>query len=451
MNEQVQAILNELNRKAALDPQLRQIMKKIGKGKATLADTAALSDRASDLLGEVFGAAVLDIPEDVREAVCEGLLRERYDSMNETLAAVQTALDEAQGIHLTPQKAPFPTERVQQIAHSLLDPNAKPETIRRRANKPVATVAKSFHDDYIKTNAKLRNDLGLKPVIQRYGTDCCPWCSAVAGKYRFGEQPEDIFRRHDNCDCVIIYDTQVLRGQETDSGRSKTWEEVDPKEVAAQGFQPTVNTPDAARKLQENAVSGLTLSGERDIMTGRGSGTGSASETVHYSERIGKLNPDDKKAVAASLAEFERKYKDSSIEHCRVITKNGEVYEVHGDRYTVDTSLLGNLMNGSTNEHNHVTGESQYSFSWEDLIGSVNDGSTNALAFDEKFRYTMIFPKSSLSEDQVYDAYHRANDSVGNDMIFYPERIPEGDEQHERIRRACELLGIQYRRAPITR
>ena len=174
-------------------------------------------------------------------------------------------------------------------------------------------------------------------------------------------------------------------------------------------------------------------------------------EIRRYVNTLSKAEMRDKKALAASLAEFEQKYKDSSIERCRVITTTGEVYEVHGDRYRVDTTLLGNLMNGSTNEHNHVTGESQYSFSWEDLIGSVNDGSTNALAFDEKFRYAMIFPKSSLSEDQVYDAYRRATDSVGNDMIIYPERIPEGDEQHERIRRACELLGIQYRRAPITR
>ena len=210
--------------------------------------------------------------------------------------------------------------------------------------------------------------------------------------------------------------------------------------------RPAVLSQQQAERLQENAVSRLTLAGERDIITGRGSGTGSASDTVHHFERIGKLNPDDKKAVAASLAEFERKYKDSSIEHCRVITKNGEVYEVHGDRYTVDTSLLGELMRGSTNEHNHVTGESQYSFSWEDLIGSASDGSSNALAFDEKFRYAMTFPESPLSEDMIYDAYHNAKDTVLEDMCSHPEKIPIGDEQHETIKRVCKKLGIKYSR-----
>lgn len=36
--------------------------------------------------------------------------------------------------------------------------------------------------------------------------------------------------------------------------------------------------------------------------------------------------------------------------------------------------------------------------------------------------------------------------SVGNDLKFYPERVPIGDEQHERIKRACKELGIRYSR-----
>lgn len=249
MNEQAQAILNELNRKAALDPQLRKIMKKIEKGKATFEDTALLSQRMSTMLGELFGASVLDIPEDAREAVCTALLKEQYNFTNETLEAVQEALDAPLGISLEPQRASFPSERVEQLAHALIDPTVAEKTIQRRADKPVATVSKSFHDDYIKTNAKLRSQLGLKPTITRYGTGCCTWCASVAGKYRFGEQPDDIFRRHDNCDCVIIYDTQVLRGEKTeDGGRSKKWVEVDPHDLEAD--PPKVFTERESRDLE---------------------------------------------------------------------------------------------------------------------------------------------------------------------------------------------------------
>ena len=84
--------------------------------------------------------------------------------------------------------------------------------------------------------------------IIREGSNCCEWCSSVAGKYKFGTQPDDIFRRHDNCDCTIIYDGQVLRGKRnTDDSRSKTWEEVP---NADSSYNPTVLSPEEAERLQ---------------------------------------------------------------------------------------------------------------------------------------------------------------------------------------------------------
>ena len=71
------------------------------------------------------------------------------------------------------------------------------------------------------------------------------------------------------------------------------------------------------------------------------------------------------------MNDFEEMYKDSLIEHCRVITISGEIYDVHGGKWTVDTSMLGEKMKGSINKHNHVKGESQYSFSYEDLKNSI--------------------------------------------------------------------------------
>ena len=249
---QFQAILGELNRRAALDPQLRQIMKKIEKGKANFTDTAQLSQRMGNLLGELFGAEVLDIPEDAREAVCEGLLRRQYDFINEMLGTVQRAQDKPLDISLNPIKAPFPAERVQQVAHSLLDPGVKPEVIRRRANAPVATVAKSFHDDYIRINAQKRNDLGFKCYLNRVAVGgCCSWCTDVAGRYVYGDHPADIFRRHDNCDCTVTFENGRQR---QDVWSKRTWDANDPQEVLQNASEPTVLSQDAAESLQNDAL-----------------------------------------------------------------------------------------------------------------------------------------------------------------------------------------------------
>lgn len=255
-----QELREKLDERVRKDSRLNALSRKIAENAADFNDTAQYSEIVSNHIAAVLQENIGEITSPLaKEFVCTELLKDHHSAINETLGRVQVSIDEKSGIHLNPQKAPFPFERVRQVARALEDPTVKPETIRRRANAPVANVAKSFHDDYIRTNAKLRNDLGLKPVIQRYGANCCAWCSAVAGKYRFGEQPEDIFRRHDNCNCIIIYDTQVLRGKQTaDGGRSKTWEEVDPSDFVQD--QPTVFTQEQAKAIEQRNLQykGLT-------------------------------------------------------------------------------------------------------------------------------------------------------------------------------------------------
>lgn len=263
----VQALYDEFQKKCALDPELRALKQKIESGSADFNDTAAYSQRVSKLLGKTLSKHIDGLPAGEREKICKWLLQEQYKDTNSICDVVQKALDEAQGIHLNPVKPKFPAERVQQVAHALEDPTVKPKVIQRRANAPVANVSMSFHDDYIKENAKIRAKLGMKPTITRYGSGCCSWCSAVAGRYRFGDQPKDIFRRHDNCDCTIIYDTQVLRGHENEDGsRTKKWEEVDPERVMEDGFKPVVLSHKQAESLQNSALNGLTLAGKRDIL-----------------------------------------------------------------------------------------------------------------------------------------------------------------------------------------
>ena len=296
----------------------------------------------------------------------------------------------------------------------------------------------------MKKNASFRNDAGLKCYIVRTAAyKCCEWCSNIAGRYPYDvwEMPEDIFRRHDNCDCKTIFENGKQR---QDVWSKRTWEVP---EKGAGAAEPTRLTPEEAERLQaKNQPKILTNGGKRVTISGRGSGTGNPANTDHTFEKIGEIDFSDKKAVAKSLQEFEQRYKDSRIEHCRVFCPNGEVYEVHGDLNNVNTDLLGDKMKGSINEHNHVIGEGKYTFSLKDVINSAADGSYISMAYDEKYRYSMTFSDLIISEDSVYESYQMAKKSVGDDLIFHPERIPIGDEEHERIKRTCEELGIKYSR-----
>ena len=202
----------------------------------------------------------------------------------------------------------------------------------------------------------------------------------------------------------------------------------------------------------ENLQNGLTYANTEGIINIRSSGKVPITDSNdNYCELIGKIDYNDKKAVAKSLMEFEEKYKSSDIEHCRVITISGEVFEIHGGKYTVDPSILGNKLRGSINEHNHVTGESQYSFSYEDLKSSIADGSKTSMAFDEKYRYFMQFSDKEITEEELYETFEKSRLDV--EEINFQHRycgtekyIVDEDVMHEIVKKTCERLGIAYGR-----
>ena len=210
---------------------------------------------------------------------------------------MQVSIDEQNGIHIKTQKPKFPGERVDKVAHALEDPTVPLRTIKRRANAPVANVSKSFHDDCVRKNAQFRHDAGLKCYIVRMGSKCCEWCSEVAGKYEFGDQPDGIFRRHDNCDCTIIYDGQVLRGKYNTDGvtRGKTWTERG--EVPAE-YEPTSFTQDKAKELERRNLAQI-----RGLKINNSSIDNSGGSGIIDSRRVNELEQAKKRDHKISITD----------------------------------------------------------------------------------------------------------------------------------------------------
>ena len=193
---------------------------------------------------------------------------------------------------------------------------------------------------------------------------------------------------------------------------------------------------------------GYFMGSVSDGQTGGSSGGYSSGNARKFAEstykQIGHIDVTDKKQVEAVLSDFEQRYKDSDIEHCIVITENGDVFDVSGGRYNVDPAVLGDKTQNSINEHNHVTGLSQYSFSKEDIYESCKDGSKVAMAFDEKYKYSMTFD-NKVSCDKVHDVYVEAEMSLMTRKALGEIVLPE-NEQHEVVKLTCESLGIKYER-----
>ncbi len=327
-----------LDKKFAADPSLRAVVKRIKNGTATLTDSAEYARVLSHILGREVSANVLDL--DDRAGVVTQLLHDCYEDINSIYAQAQTILDEQAGVHIRPQKPAFPAERVDQFTHSLIDPTVKDSVIKRRAKSGCETITKSYHDDCIKKNAQFRHDAGLKCYIVRIGTKCCEWCSDVAGKYEFGEQPDGIFRRHDNCDCTIIYDGQVLRGKQNANGsRSKTWEEL-PNANAAD-YEPTTFTQEQAKELERQnlaQIRGLKINNS-SIDNSGGSGI------INYARAIDSM-------FYADDYEFKSYTKEEIIENLKTSAVGLEAIQYLEDNPQVKIKLSEDNEKSDRGEHN---------------------------------------------------------------------------------------------------
>ena len=257
------------------DKFLTKLRKKIEAGLGTFKDTTDYCNRSAELLGRLFSENVLSMSDVERITANDTLLKDRYKDINDLLEKVQRTVDKAQGINIRPQHAPFNQERADQIGHSLTDKTVSEETIQRRAGSAPATMTRAMQDDYVEENAKFRSDAGLKTYLVRVTDgDCCEWCTKVAGRYEYGTEPHDIYRRHDNCGCSVTYENGRQR---QNVWTKKTWEvpaedagapepvRLTKEQAAAAGAPPPkVFSKEEAKKLEAEKLKGNKIVLEPD-------------------------------------------------------------------------------------------------------------------------------------------------------------------------------------------
>lgn len=73
--------------------------------------------------------------------------------------------------------------------------------------EPIINFAQHVAAATVEENARFVNGLGRQCYIRRIeARQCCKWCHNLAGRYSYPETPKDIFRRHENCRCQVLYE-----------------------------------------------------------------------------------------------------------------------------------------------------------------------------------------------------------------------------------------------------
>lgn len=350
------------------DGMLAEIRKKIRSGKATYEDTAAYSARAGKMIGALFSRRLPEIPPEEREQLCVELLHDQYIDINAAVDAAQRYLDERLGIQLAPQHAPFDSERGHQIGSSLRDLSKPVETLQRRAKAATETTVKSMHDDRMKTEAKFRSRAGLNCFITRKAVSgCCAWCTAMAGRYAYGEEPDDIYRRHDNCDCTVTFENGRKR---QDVWSKREWEAPEP---GAGAGDAVVLTEEQARELEAKHLPEVLTNGEKhDIMNIRLDDIKTAVTGSPISEEVAEY-------IFSVLAEQRDQFK---FDRVRVLALDPKIVMQtdpvqNGTFYDIVLNLNSNFLGGKTIEQ-----------------------------LDDEIRASNVTRAKSLREAVIHEIYH---------------------------------------------
>lgn len=263
--EYYECVRKTINECINSDKQIKLYREKAARGTATLQDAINQNSHIANLIGATLSDFMPDAEsgEGLREYVCREVLKDQHIDTNDMLADVQKAIDKNIGINIEPQTAPFPKERVDQVAHSLEDQTVDLDVIQRRAQSATENIINSYADDYVKENAKLRSDAGLKCYITRITSDsCCKWCDVLAGRYEYGEEPDDVYRRHDNCNCSVTYENGRKR---QDVWSKKSWESP---ETDKADYKPQVLSREQSKAIEAENMrfEGIDKTTKNDII-----------------------------------------------------------------------------------------------------------------------------------------------------------------------------------------
>lgn len=229
--ELYEAIKINFNTAAATDPKIKSIIKKARAGTATQTDIATYTERLGKHASEAFKSVLTpeNLPDgtlywNIAEKTIKPLLLSNYERINNIAILQQASADQALGVNIGISKGGYPENRVDQVMNFAANAETG-EPLRNALSDPVITAHQKFYDDFMKENAKLRNDLGLYAVVERIydgkglkdGKQACSWCLDRAGKWSYDEaNANGVFERHPGCGCVILYTTakgtEILTG-----------------------------------------------------------------------------------------------------------------------------------------------------------------------------------------------------------------------------------------------
>lgn len=229
--ELTQTIRRSFQDRMMRDRRLAGVTNRIRDGTVTSVDGHVYAERAGINLSGALQDAIREdtLPDgrmyyNIATRTVTPALREVYDLVNEASADILRISDEASGFGLEPVRAEFPQSRIDGLIEKLVDPDYDFSQMIVWLGEPIINNAEAFEDDFVRANADFRSRSGLETTITRTAAkSCCTWCGDLAGSYSYDRAPEDIYRRHEFCRCVVTFHSE-RSGTSQDVWSKRVWQ-----------------------------------------------------------------------------------------------------------------------------------------------------------------------------------------------------------------------------------
>lgn len=204
---------------------------------------------------------------------------------------------------------------------------------------PITNFVQSTVDSKIKANLEFQGKAGLPAkVVRKSRGYCCEWCNNLIGEYDYPDVPPDVYRRHDNCNCIVTYYPGDGRKQNV---HTKAWEVEEPEVLEERKTVGLVDAPTGA----EREILATAMQDADDAKAPK--------EFVGDFEQFEELDlTEQEKALSEELLEMS---KADDNEHGFVIAENGDIRPCNGEHGRVKMPIFETDGDNVTLLHSHTS------------------------------------------------------------------------------------------------
>lgn len=134
------------------------------------------------------------------------ILKSNFETINNYCIKLQSNWNKDKGLSFKPADVKLPMSRINGLINHVSSYDYY-DDIKDTFVDSLVDFSHSIVTSNIDANTKFHYQTGrVVPKIERIAEPgACKWCVSLTGLYNYDDKPKDIFRRHANCRCLVLY------------------------------------------------------------------------------------------------------------------------------------------------------------------------------------------------------------------------------------------------------